>query len=197
MRRFRLLIADEGVKAHRGCDKLAKTQRHGRGSNMANMLDMISAKEAKQLVAEADPEREMAANDTLSQTALHWAMKNAIGRTDSRIRTYAKFGRTQLSVKFAPSDIDHDGEGNSFYNDLLGNSNSYVADAISDIIYGREQTMISPIQTARLLGADRQVRPRPRAPRLPRLRGRVRRQGQRKDGRLHHHHQLGVAPRGK
>lgn len=151
MRRFRLLIADEGVKAHRGCDKLAKTQRHGRGSNMANMLDMISAKEAKQLVAEADPEREMAANDTLSQTALHWAMKNAIGRTDSRIRTYAKFGRTQLSVKFAPSDIDHDGEGNSFYNDLLGNSNSYVADAISDIIYGREQTMISPIQTARLL----------------------------------------------
>lgn len=118
---------------------------------MANMLDMISAKEAKQLVAEADPEREMAANDTLSQTALHWAMKNAISRTDSRIRTYAKFGRTQLSVKFAPSDIDHDGEGNSFYNDLLGNSNSYVADAISDIIYGREQTMISPIQTARLL----------------------------------------------
>lgn len=151
MRRFRLLIADEGVKAHRDCDKLAKTQRHGRDSNMANMLDMISAKEAKQLVAEADPEREMAANDTLSQTALHWAMKNAIGRTDSRIRTYAKFGRTQLSVKFAPSDIDHDGEGNSFYNDLLGNSNSYVADAISDIIYGREQTMISPIQTARLL----------------------------------------------
>lgn len=151
MRRFRLLIIDEGVKARRGCDKLAKTQRHGRGSNMANMLDMISAKEAKQLVAEADPEREMAANDTLSQTALHWAMKNAIGRTDSRIRTYAKFGRTQLSVKFAPSDIDHDGEGNSFYNDLLGNSNSYVADAISDIIYGREQTMISPIQTARLL----------------------------------------------
>ena len=151
MRRFRLLIADEGVKARRNCDKLAKTQRHGRGSDMANMLDMISAKEAKQLVAEADPEREMAANDTLSQTALHWAMKNAIGRTDSRIRTYAKFGRTQLSVKFAPSDIDHDGEGNSFYNDLLGNSNSYVADAISDIIYGREQTMISPIQTARLL----------------------------------------------
>ena len=151
MRRFRLLIADEGVKARRGCDKLAKKQQHGRGSDMANMLDMISAKEAKQLVAEADPEREMAANDTLSQTALHWAMKNAIGRTDSRIRTYAKFGRTQLSVKFAPSDIDHDGEGNSFYNDLLGNSNSYVADAISDIIYGREQTMISPIQTARLL----------------------------------------------
>ena len=151
MRRVRLLIADEGGKARRGCEKLAKTQRHGRGSNMANMLDMISAKEAKQLVAEADPEREMAANDTLSQTALHWAMKNAIGRTDSRIRTYAKFGRTQLSVKFAPSDIDRDGEGNSFYNDLLGNSNSYVADAISDIIYGREQTMISPIQTARLL----------------------------------------------
>ena len=151
MRRFRLLIADEGVKPRRGCDKLTNTQRHGRDSNMANMLDMISAKEAKQLVAEADPEREMAANDTLSQTALHWAMKNAIGRTDSRIRTYAKFGRTQLSVKFAPSDIDHDGEGNSFYNDLLGNSNSYVADAISDIIYGREQTMISPIQTARLL----------------------------------------------
>ena len=151
MRRFRLLIADEGVKARRDCDKLAETQRHGRGPNMANMLDMISAKEAKQLVEEADPEREMAANDTLSQTALHWAMKNAIGRTDSRIRTYAKFGRTQLSVKFAPSDIDHDGEGNSFYNDLLGNSNSYVADAISDIIYGREQTMISPIQTARLL----------------------------------------------
>ena len=151
MRRFRLLIADEGATARRGCDKLAKTQQHGRGSDMANMLDMISAKEAKQLVAEADPEREMAANDTLSQTALHWAMKNAIGRTDSRIRTYAKFGRTQLSVKFAPSDIDRDGEGNSFYNDLLGNSNSYVADAISDIIYGREQTMISPIQTARLL----------------------------------------------
>ena len=118
---------------------------------MANMLDMISAKEAKQLVAEADPEREMAANDTLSQTALHWAMKNAIGRTDSRIRTYAKFGRTQLSVKFAPSDIDHDGEGNSFYNDLVANSNTNVADAVCDIIYGREQDLISPIQTARIL----------------------------------------------
>jgi len=33
----------------------------------------------------------------------------------------------------------------------VGNSNTYVADAICDIIYGRPQDMISPIQTARLL----------------------------------------------
>ena len=64
---------------------------------------------------------------------------------------YAKFGRTTLSVKFAPSDNDRDGEGNSFYNDLVANSNTNVADAVCDIIYGREQDLISPIQTARIL----------------------------------------------
>ena len=115
------------------------------------MLDIINAQEAKELVAEASPDREIAANDTLAASAMKWAIHNAIGRTDARIRTYAKFGKTQLSVKFAPSDVDCAGEGNSFYNDLVGNSNTYVADAICDIIYGREQDMISPIQTARLL----------------------------------------------
>lgn len=115
------------------------------------MLDIINANEARKLAAEACPDRETAANDTLSASAMRWAIKNAIGRTDTRIRTYSKFGRTHLSVKFAPSDIDCAGEGNSFYNDLVGNSNTYVADAICDIIYGRPQDMISPIQTARLL----------------------------------------------
>ena len=115
------------------------------------MIDVINAGEAKQLVAKAVPNRETAAADTLSADAMKWAFRNAIGRTDARIRTYAKFGRTQLSVKFAPSDIDGAGEGNSFYNDLVGNSNTYVADAICDIIYGRPQDLISPIQTARLL----------------------------------------------
>ena len=67
---------------------------------MANMLDMISAKEAKQLVAEADPEREMAANDTLSQTALHWAMKNAIGRTAlTRLKLFTGAEHTHAAQK--------------------------------------------------------------------------------------------------
>ena len=115
------------------------------------MLDMIKAEEARAIAAEADPTRETAAADTLSNNAISWAIRNAIHRTDTRIRMYAKFGRTTLSVKFAPSDNDRDGEGNSFYNDLVANSNTNVADAVCDIIYGREQDLISPIQTARIL----------------------------------------------
>lgn len=115
------------------------------------MLDMIKAEEARQLSQAADPSRETAAADTLSNNAISWAIRNAIHRTDTRIRMYAKFGRTSLSVKFAPSDGDRDGEGNSFYNDLVANSNTTVADAVCDIIYGREQDLISPIQTARIL----------------------------------------------
>ena len=66
-------------------------------------------------------------------------------------RMYAKYGRTSLAVKFAPGELDGKGTGNSFYNDLVANSNTDVADAICDIIYGRDQDLISPIQTARLL----------------------------------------------
>ena len=33
----------------------------------------------------------------------------------------------------------------------MANSNTNVADAVCDIIYGREQDLISPIQTARIL----------------------------------------------
>jgi hypothetical protein len=115
------------------------------------MLNMIKAEMAKNAADNARPDRETAAADTLSDSAMHWAIHNCIGRTDARIRTYSKFGRYELSVKFAPGSEDGFGEGNSFYNDLVGNSNTYVADAICDIIYGREQDLISPLQTARLL----------------------------------------------
>lgn len=115
------------------------------------MLDMIKADEAREISQAADPTRETAAADTLSNNAMSWAIRNAVHRTDTRIRMYAKFGHTNLSVKFAPSDEDREGEGNSFYNDLVANSNTNVADAICDIIYGRDQDLISPIQTARLL----------------------------------------------
>ncbi len=115
------------------------------------MLNMIKASEAKNVADNAKPDRETAAADTLSNTAITWAIRNCVGRTDSRIRTYSRFGRYQLSVKFAPGSEDGFGEGNSFYNDLVGNSNTDVADAICDIIYGRGQDLISPLQTARLL----------------------------------------------
>lgn len=64
---------------------------------------------------------------------------------------YAKYGRTSLAVKFAPGELDGKGTGNSFYNDLLANSNTQVADAICAIIYNREQSVISDYETARLL----------------------------------------------
>lgn len=115
------------------------------------MLNMIRADEAKHLTNSARPGREQAEADTLSDSAIRWAIRNAEGRTDSRIRTYAQYGKSELSVKFAPSATDGNGVGNSFYNDLYANSNARVADAICDIIYGRDQDFISPIQTARLL----------------------------------------------
>lgn len=115
------------------------------------MLDMIRAEEARKLVAASEPDRDMAANDTLSDDAMDWAFQNAIGRTEMRIKTYARFGRTQARVKFAPGATDCAGDGNSFYNDLVGNSNVIVADAIADIIYGRDQDVISPLQRSRLL----------------------------------------------
>lgn len=115
------------------------------------MLNMIRADQAKHLANCAQTGREQAEADTLSASAMKWAIHNAIGRTDSRIRTYAQYGRTELSVKFAPGKHDGGGTGNSFYNDLYANSNTKVADAICAIIYGREQTLISPMQTARLL----------------------------------------------
>lgn len=112
---------------------------------------MIDAKEARQLADEAQPGRERAEADTLSQNALTWALHNAEGRTDTRIRMYAKYGRNTLTVKFAPGTEDRDGNGNSFYSDLVANSNVRVADAICDVIYGRDQELISPIQTARII----------------------------------------------
>lgn len=112
---------------------------------------MISAAEARQLTDAATPGREQAEADTLSDSALSWALRNAEGRTDTRIRTYATYGRSSLAVKFAPGSQDGAGSGNSFYSDLAANSNTAVADAICDIIYGREQDLISPRQTARLL----------------------------------------------
>lgn len=112
---------------------------------------MLEADEARRIAGEAQPGRERAEADTLSGNALKWAMKNAIGQTDTRIRMYATYGRRSLTVKFAPGEGDGRGSGNSFYNDLLANSNMIVADAMSDIIYGREQSLISPLQQARLL----------------------------------------------
>lgn len=115
------------------------------------MLNMIRADEARRETNSARPDREYAEADTLADSAIHWAIHNAEGRTDARIRTYAKYGRSELSVKFAPSATDGHGIGNSFYNDLYANSNAKVADAICSIIYGRDQDFISPLQTARLL----------------------------------------------
>ena len=80
-----------------------------------------------------------------------WATRNAMARTNTRVRMYAKYGRTSLAVKFAPGELDGKGTGNSFYNDLLANSNTQVADAICAIIYNREQSVISDYETARLL----------------------------------------------
>lgn len=112
---------------------------------------MIDASEARRLTEAADPNREYSEADTLAQSALSWALRNAEGRTDTRVRTYAQHGHTHLSLKFAPGSGDGRGNGNSFYNDLLGNSNVAVADAICDIIYGRDQQLISPLQSKRLL----------------------------------------------
>ena len=115
------------------------------------MIDMISAQEARELVAGAKPGEEHAEADTLAENAMGWATRNAESRTDTRIRMYARYGKTSLAVKFAPGEKDRDGSGNSFYSDLMANSNMRVADAICDIIYNRDQDVISPYETARLL----------------------------------------------
>lgn len=112
---------------------------------------MIDADEARALTARALPGRERAEADTLAEHALSWALRNAETRTDTRVRMYATYGRTSLSVKFAPGDFDGRGNGNSFYSDLVANSNTVVADAVCDLIYGREQDLISPIMSKRLL----------------------------------------------
>lgn len=113
--------------------------------------EIISAEEARDLSQAANRERPQAEADTLAASALHWAMRNAEGQTASRIRTYATYGKTSLHLKFAPAEDDGAGEGNAFYNDLKANSNVPVADAISDIIHGRPQSLISPIQEMRLI----------------------------------------------
>ena len=115
------------------------------------MVDMIRAEEARQIAASANPEEEHAEADTLAENAMGWATRNAMARTNTRVRMYAKYGRTSLAVKFAPGELDGKGTGNSFYNDLLANSNTQVADAICAIIYNREQSVISDYETARLL----------------------------------------------
>lgn len=115
------------------------------------MLDMIRAEEARQIAASANPEEEHTEADTLAENAMGWATRNAMARTNTRVRMYAKYGRTSLAVKFAPGELDGKGTGNSFYNDLLANSNTQVADAICAIIYNREQSVISDYETARLL----------------------------------------------
>ena len=112
---------------------------------------MISAEEARELAEAARPDRDQAEADSLAKNALGWALKNAEGRTDTRVRMYAQHGHGHLAVKFAPRKGDGYGDGNSFYNDLVGNSNVAVADAICDIIYGREQALISPIEKMRIL----------------------------------------------
>ena len=99
------------------------------------MLDMIRAEEARQIAASANPEEEHAEADTLAENAMGWATRNAMARTNTRVRMYAKYGRTSLAVKFAPGELDGKGTGNSFYNDLLANSNTQVADAICAIIW--------------------------------------------------------------
>ena len=64
---------------------------------------------------------------------------------------YATYGKTAIAVKIAPGVEDGDGSGNSFYSDLVAESNTEVADAIADLINGREQTLLSPIQVSRIL----------------------------------------------
>ncbi len=113
--------------------------------------ELIGADEARALAEAAQPGRAQAEADTLAANALRWAMHNAEGQTSTRIRTYAKYGRRSLMLKFAPGEDDCAGEGNAFYNDLVANSNVLVADAISNIIHGREQALISPLQEMRLL----------------------------------------------
>ena len=113
--------------------------------------ELIGADEARALAEAAQPGRAQAEADTLAANALRWAMHNAEGQTSTRIRTYAKYGRRSLMLKFAPGEDDCAGEGNAFYNDLLANSNVLVADAISSIIHGRPQALISPLQEMRLL----------------------------------------------
>ena len=113
--------------------------------------ELITANEARALTASAKPGRSQAEADTLATNALRWAMRNAEGQTSTRIRTYAMYGRTSIMLKFAPGEMDCAGAGNAFYNDLLANSNVLVADAISSIIHGRPQALISPLQEMRLL----------------------------------------------
>ncbi len=115
------------------------------------MLDMIRAAEARQIASQAKPGEEHAEADTLAENAMSWATRNAMARTNTRIRMYAKYGNTSLAVKFAPGELDGDGTGNSFYNDLLSNSNTRVADAICAVIYSREQDVLSPMEVNRLL----------------------------------------------
>ncbi len=119
-------------------------------AKMPAPTELIRASEARELAASAIPGREQAAADTLAANALRWAMHNAQGQTSTRIRTYAAFGKHSIRLKFAPGEDDGSGDGNAFYNDLVANSNVEVADAISDIIHGRPQTLISPIQEMRL-----------------------------------------------
>ena len=115
-------------------------------ANMPQPTELISAEDARALTAAAKPGRSQAEADTLATNALRWAMRNAEGQTSTRIRTYAMYGRTSVMLKFAPGETDCAGAGNAFYNDLLANSNVLVADAISSIIHGRPQGLISPLQ---------------------------------------------------
>ena len=70
------------------------------------MVDMIRAEEARQIAASANPEEEHAEADTLAENAMGWATRNAMARTNTRVRMYAKYGRTSLAVKFAPGELD-------------------------------------------------------------------------------------------
>lgn len=112
---------------------------------------MINAAEARALAGRARPDRKRAEADTLAESALGWALRNAETRTDARVRTYATYGRSSLAVKFAPGEHDGKGNGNSFYSDLVANSNVEVADAVCAIVYGREQDLISSVMSKRLL----------------------------------------------
>ena len=115
------------------------------------MVDMIKADEAREIAKNAVEGEEHAESDNLAENAMAWATRNAMARTNTRIRMYAKYGRTSLAVKFAPGELDGDGTGNSFYNDLLSNSNTRVADAICAVIYSREQDVLSDMEVNRLL----------------------------------------------
>lgn len=119
-------------------------------ARMPEPTGLIAADEARALAASARPGRRQAEADTLAASALRWAMRNAQGQTSTRIRTYATFGKHSVRLKFAPGETDGGGDGNAFYMNLVANSNAEVADAISDIIHGRPQSLISPIQEMRL-----------------------------------------------